>query len=96
MNRSDLLKAIPASAISYQFKKPMAAFFKLPEDRKVIAFVNENVIPEDILPKSNCLWMCPSFRSAWRKARSLRTPSECTNFLTDRVAEEQRSHSAEL
>ena len=47
MNRRDLLKAIPAIAISTDnlSGKQTSAFFKLPADGKVIAFVNVDAMP---------------------------------------------------
>jgi len=51
MNRRDALKAISASAVVTGFGKPQAAFFEIPEKRKLIAFVNENVMPVEQFAK---------------------------------------------
>jgi hypothetical protein len=51
MKRRDLLKAIPAIATSSSFSRPTASFFAIPAGRKVIAFVNADVIPADMFAK---------------------------------------------
>lgn len=48
MKRRDLLKALPAIAVATRNGKPLASLFAIPADRKVIAFVNANVIAPDI------------------------------------------------
>ena len=53
MKRRDLLKLLPLTAIakSSMFAKPQSAFFEIPEDRKVIAFVNQNATPIELFAK---------------------------------------------
>lgn len=53
MKRRDLLKALPAASIATAFLngRPVTAAFEIPAGRKVIIFVNENVIPFDTFAK---------------------------------------------
>jgi sulfur carrier protein ThiS len=64
MKRRDLLKALPAIATTSLNGRQAAAFFNLPADHKVIAFVNADVIPTEIFaklkfPEGIDLTVCP-------------------------------------